>query len=678
MNRPALAFLCLIAVFDLPAFAQPDPLLDVAGDPLPAGAIARLGTTRYRLRGWHQGVFFSPDGNTVICKGEESVIRAFEVASGKVVWEFKDADLTNWTADQSPDGTTLAVLGYQKTGERLPTPALRVYDLPTRKPLWTIPVSSDYSSSLRVRFFPNGKTVVTTTAHEIRFWDARTGIELLRQKAELPYGGFEISRDGKWICYGYSDLFLWDWESGAEPRKIEGAGIGGSGLFFFGPDDKTVYAASNGRRPKAFDIATGKPVGWMDIGVPAQWVSLSPNKKLLAVGYYGTSRRSENVISFRDAITGNEIRQLPCGTSGGAGGAWSRDGTRFATITDNRFWAWDVKTGKVLGPDIPGHEAMISTMTFSPDGRIFTASNDHTIRAWDPATGKQLMCLQMNGLARGMALSPDGSLLAGSGLRNDFRIWEANGKERFGLNGHGQNGGLRLVQFSADGKTLISYGDDCYLRVWDTKTGKLRAEHRLLPHGASEDDDLMDRLMMMAAQRATDLGPDGNTFVFAEGAEVVVIDAVSGKQRFRFAGDPQRVENLALSPDGRFLAISGAGMLLPKPIPGQPGRQPNDHQVTIWDLVKIEAVTKFRVPGPNFSGNLKFSPNGRMLATSAYQSPLQLWNTKTGAAIGTVELPQRVGRVAFDATGKRLAVAFWDTTVVIYDLATVLKPAKKE
>src|SRR5579864_4183537 len=240
MNRPALAFLCLIAVFDLPAFAQPDPLLDVAGDPLPAGAIARLGTTRYRLRGWHQGVFFSPDGNTVICKGEESVIRAFEVASGKVVWEFKDADLTNWTADQSPDGTTLAVLGYQKTGERLPTPALRVYDLPTRKPLWTIPVSSDYSSSLRVRFFPNGKTVVTTTAHEIRFWDARTGIELLRQKAELPYGGFEISRDGKWICYGYSDLFLWDWESGAEPRKIEGAGIGGSGLFFFGPDRKSV------------------------------------------------------------------------------------------------------------------------------------------------------------------------------------------------------------------------------------------------------------------------------------------------------------------------------------------------------------------------------------------------------------------------------------------------------
>src|SRR5262249_15349335 len=124
------------------------------------------------------------------------------------------------------------------------------------------------------------------------------------------------------------------------------------------------------------------------------------------------------------------------------------------------------------------------------------------------------------------------------------------------------------------------------------------------------------------------------------------------------------------------LATAGAGVAAATLKPGQQPARPKDYQVTVWSLDDARPIVRFRVPGSSFAGTLTFTPDGQMVVTAAHESPLQFWDAKTGAAIGTAELPTRPARVAFDSAGKRLAIAFSDTTAVIFDLAAVLKPAK--
>src|SRR4051812_29064709 len=56
---------------------------DMYGDPLPPGAVARLGTVRLRHRG--ADVTFAPDGKCLISYGWDGEVRVWDAASGKLV-----------------------------------------------------------------------------------------------------------------------------------------------------------------------------------------------------------------------------------------------------------------------------------------------------------------------------------------------------------------------------------------------------------------------------------------------------------------------------------------------------------------------------------------------------------------------------------------------------------------
>jgi WD40 repeat protein len=279
-------------------------------------------------------------------------------------------------------------------------------------------------------------------------------------------------------------------------------------------------------------------------------------------------------------------------------------------------------------------------------------------------------------------VSPDGSLVVGSSLRNDLRVWDAKtGKPKFKLLGNGSMGGKRRVVFTPDGGRLVAWGDDDFVRVWDTRNGKLLSEHSTRPPGEVIDPDDPfgeDRWHRMSVMDGADISPDGTALALGSGKGIRILDTATGKERQTLAAGDNWPQTLAFSPDGKRLVIGYRAKQIQTKIPGGGVRtsSENEFPVTVWDLATGKPVWTATAEGS--WPRLAYSPDGSRVAvvSGVWRGPSRVWvfDATTGKEAGRIELPQRGGHVAFDRTGKRLAVSLADTTAMVYDLATALKP----
>jgi WD40 repeat protein len=127
-------------------FAWP-PRRDALGDPLPAGAVARLGTTRLRHAHYVTCVAFSPDGKTLATGSRLGDLRLWNVVTGGEIRTFPGHRLGVTALAFSPDGKSLISGG----GE----PSLQIHDVMTGKPRPVADVPKDAVWSLAVS--PDGK-----------------------------------------------------------------------------------------------------------------------------------------------------------------------------------------------------------------------------------------------------------------------------------------------------------------------------------------------------------------------------------------------------------------------------------------------------------------------------------------------------------------------------------------
>jgi WD40 repeat protein len=131
---------------------------------------------------------------------------------------------------------------------------------------------------------------------------------------------------------------------------------------------------------------------------------------------------------------------------------------------------WDATTGKELR-NLQDHIDAVFSVSFSPGGKLLaSASQDRTVKIWDIATGKRLFTLSdaSDGLTS-VAYSPTGDRVAAVGYDKTIYVWDLTDAD-----GHlsqsliADEDSLLALVWSPDGKTIVTASSDGSIRFRDT------------------------------------------------------------------------------------------------------------------------------------------------------------------------------------------------------------------
>jgi WD40 repeat protein/serine/threonine protein kinase len=565
----------------------------------------------------------------------------------------------------SPDGRLLATAGDDSTA--------RIWDSHTAKELFILGGHTGGVAALA--FAPDGKTLATGAGDKtVSLWDVATGQELAVLRGH-QYGvtALVFGPDGKWLASAdgkladggdrnpvdkYVDtsplpaeIKVWNIETRKAILTLTGCTNSILSLAI-SPDGKRLATGNADSTVKLWEVETGKmETNFTGFKGPVFAVAFSPNGQSLAAGG-GDPYREQAELKILELAAHTE----PMTFKGHDGPvfcvAFSPDGKTLASGgLDQIVRFWNVATGDEV-QSIKGHRASIWSLAWDPNGaRIATASWDQTAKVWDalqpqgqqvfPGSGNYTACFSPDGkyLIRGgwrlkvfevgttnplyivpdyivsdtvVAISPDGSTLASGGLDSLVALWEVGTWRRLATL-EAPMGNIYSLVFSPDGRTL-AFSDERGARLWDVTK---RVERAFFHRG------------MGGTIRRLFFTPDGRTVVARDGLDnrSVFLDAMTGEVQKSFAW-----EGIALSSDGRYLAVdrSGLGLLDLKTM--ELKWLVNAHRAQIWSA--------------------QFSADGKTLATASWDGTAKLWNVASGQEMFTYRAPGVVWHAVFSPDGK--------------------------
>jgi WD40 repeat protein len=314
----------------------------------------------------------------------------------------------------------------------------------------------------------------------------------------------------------------------------------------------TPYPTQTETPPPGVPKGVTMDAGWG----PILSAAFSPDGKILATGDYGGK------IFLWDMTTHQAIGEPLAGQKDGVYGlAFSPDGKTLASVGCVRTgrgrecrdgtYLWDVTRRLIIGQLETGYT---HSVVFSPDGRFLATigcQEYNCLELWDLATIKRTTGDWLDGSVVSMDISPDGKLIAWIDYYNDVlhdnytvSIWSTTTQQLVGepLRNLADKGDI--IRFEPDGHSLAIAGPHGFV-VWNINEHKVVDQMRIIPKSYVE---------------AIALSPDGRILAIGSG-EIILWDT---KSHQRFAQPINRVEGggtimaLAFSPDGNILA-SGKG-----------------------------------------------------------------------------------------------------------------------
>jgi len=442
---------------DAPRLDQPK--VDADGQKLPAEAVRRLGSRKFRVNGRSQFILPTPDGKHILIQPQPSIsgyaargLLLLDADTGVHVRTFEESRRVPMVsvieairpAAFSPDGKKLYALGWHKSEETKNGISYMYADL--------------HQMSKRV----------------LLVWDVATG----KKTAEWDVGGASmigvtVSPDGKRLfVYGIPGLLIHDAATGEYLENWSDAG------FPVGWTDigKTLITYRKGEIT-AIDSKTGKKVRTYPIAGNVPSVALSADgKTLAAVVTSGEGDQRTGKIKLWEAVTGKQIRELaadPKTLGHRARLVFAADGkTLYLGTGSGHILHWDLAKGETLR-DWPAHSGIVADLFLRPGKNELVSAGawDGTIRRWDSATGKALSTSDAYVGNLAVAQTPDRRVIAIGDRTGRVDLWDLSigrAKSKLQL----PEDVRRSLTFSPDSQSLLDATDDGKITIWNVTTGR--------------------------------------------------------------------------------------------------------------------------------------------------------------------------------------------------------------
>ncbi len=365
--------------------------------------------------------------------------------------------------------------------------------------------------------------------------------------------GWELDADGVWVEQGHPNGWLRRWRGPIfnvdVTRTSDGVRLAVAGwkrAFVLkrsgqeGPTDIQIF--------DHWDIAgfTGKGISR---------VRIRSDGKLIAATIYDRATRNHQVAVW-DVGTGTLL-----GTRLGHQADFSPDGRWLTVAGGGRgievFDAANLSDFANVTPMIYRRGDLVHSSRALADGRtvLYAGRQSGLVRVWDISANQEIATLRHGAPLEMIDCSWTGSIVA-SKSPNKVKLWRLTDlPERLQLAAHGT--GAKGIDYAPDGRLLASTGADGMVRLWDTTTGKLWKE---LKGGGQQVEFSSDgKWIVSGGDQSSDVSiwrTDSDhwepfTFdahvgwktwsvKFCDGNSKLAISGKSGLRLLEFSGDAQR------------------------------------------------------------------------------------------------------------------------------------------